>query len=64
MEDAAASLLSGQLSEELGLIYVNKALLVNQITAHQQLTKEDIITKYKDVFEGLGHIGNYTIELN
>ena len=64
VEDATASLLSGQLSEELGLISVNKALLVNQITAHQQLTKEDIITKYKDVFEGLGHIGNYTIELN
>ena len=64
VEDTAASLLSGQLSEELGLISVNKELLVNQITAHQQLTKEDIIAKYKDVFEGLGHIGNYTIELN
>ena len=64
VEDAAASLLSGQLSEELGLISVNKELLVNQITAHQQLTKEDIIAKYKDAFEGLGHIGNYTIELN
>lgn len=61
VEEATTSLLSGKLSEELGLISVNRDLLVNQVT--QQLTKEQILLEYKDVFEGLGHIGYYHIEL-
>ena len=64
VEDAATSHLSGQLSEDFGLLTVNKALLVNRVTQQQPLSREEIITKYKDDFEGLGNIGNYTIELS
>ena len=37
---------------------------MNRITVQQELTKEYITSEYKDVFTGLGQIGNYTIELN
>ena len=61
-------LLSAQTCTQLGLITVN----VNPVEVIEQcepqnkqpLTKELIAEKYKDVFEGLGHIGDSTITLN
>ena len=64
IDNASTSLLSGQASEELiKLITVNRSLLVNSITAMQHVSKEKTLEEYKDVFQGLGDIGSYTIEL-
>ena len=32
--------------------------------AGPELTREEVLSNYKDVFEGLGHIGTYHIELD
>jgi hypothetical protein len=62
VNDASVSLLSGHLCEKLGLISVNHSLLVNQVKM-SDLTKEHILEEYKDVFDGLGYIGDYSIHL-
>ena len=31
--------------------------------SNKELTKEDVLTQYQDVFTGLGNIGSYKIEL-
>ena len=62
IEEASGSLLSGQLSEELGLISVKRELLVNQVN-RKPVSKEEITKEYRDVFHGLGRIGEYRIEL-
>ena len=62
IQEASSSLLSGNLSEDLGLITVKRELLVNQVTK-SPLTKDEIVKQYKDVFQGLGRIGEYRIEL-
>ena len=63
IKGAPCSLLSGPTSEGLGLIKMKDELLVNSLTANKELTKEDVLTEYKDVFTGLGYIGEYKIEL-
>ena len=56
-------LLSAETCERLGLLKVtiNEASEVNVVTAQDKprvpLTREAILKEYKDVFEGLGHIG-------
>ena len=62
IQEASSSLLSGNLSEDLGLITVKRELLVNQVTK-SPLTKDEIVKQYEDVFQGLGRIGEYRIEL-
>ena len=61
---AQDSVLSGETCEEFGLVKVNKDLLVNSIQLVKPLTKEDIWREYKDVFTGLGDIGEYKIKLD
>ena len=64
IDNASTSLLSGQASEDLGLITVNHELLVNSVTVTQPLTREQFVKEFSDVFQGLGDIGEYKIELN
>ena len=63
IKDAPCSLLSGPTSEELGLIKVKDHLLVNAVSHNKELSKEEVLAEYKDVFSGLGYIGDYKIEL-
>ena len=53
----------GPTLEKLGLIKVNDELLINSVESSKGLTKEDVLTEYKDVFTGLGYIGDYKIEV-
>jgi hypothetical protein len=46
--------LSGPTSEKLGLIKVKDELLVNAVAGKKELTKEEVLTEYDDVFTGLG----------
>ena len=62
IKGAPCSLLSGPTSEGLGLIKMKDELLVNSLTANKELTKEDVLTEYKNVFHGLGYIGENKIE--
>ena len=61
--DAPFSLLFGPTSEKLGLIKVNDELLINSVKSNKGLTKEDVLTDYKDVFTGLGYTGDYKIQV-
>ena len=63
IEDAPCSLLSGQTSEALQLMTIKKDLLIHSLTDGKELTKEEVLKEYKDVFTGLGYIGDYKIEL-
>jgi hypothetical protein len=63
IKDAPCSLLSGPTSEKLGLTKVKDELLVNAVADKKELTKEEVLTEYDDVFTGLGYIGDYKIEL-
>ena len=63
IEDAPCSLLSGQISEALQLMTIKKDLLIHSLTDGKELTKEEVLKEYKDVFTGLGYIGDYTIEV-
>ena len=63
MDTKNKPLLSSETCERLGLLKVtiNEASEVNVVTAQDKprvpLTRETILKEYKDVFEGLGHIG-------
>ena len=63
IKDAPCSLLSGPTSEELGLIKVKDHLLVNAVSHNKELSKEEVLAEYNNVFSGLGYIGDYKIEL-
>ena len=63
VRDGSFSLLSGPTSEKLGLIKLNDKLLINSVESSKGLTKEDVLTEYKDVFTGLGYTGDYKIEV-
>ena len=63
IEDAPCSLLSGQTSEALQLMTIKKDLLIHSLTDGKELTKEEVLKECKDVFTGLGYIGDYKIEL-
>ena len=63
IKDAPCSSLSEPTSEPLGLIKVKDELLVNAVADNKELTEEDVLTQYKDVFTGLSYIGDYKIEL-
>ena len=58
---ATDSLLCGETSERLGLMEVKSEFLVNSVTS--ELTREEVVKEYRDVFTGLGDIGEYRIEL-
>ena len=58
-----APLLSGEICEDLELLTVKRELLVNTVSDVKTLTREAVLSDYKDVFTGLGYIGNYKIEL-
>jgi hypothetical protein len=42
---------------------VKDELLVNAVADKKELTKEEVLTEYNDVFTGLGYIGDYKIGL-
>ena len=68
VKDAPCSLLSGPTSDTLLIIIwsnikVNDELLINSVESSKRLTKEDVLTEYKDVFTGLGYTGDYKIEV-
>ena len=50
-------LLSAETCQRLGLIKVNIDQ-VNNVNTDSLLSRDDILLNYKDVFEGLGHLGN------
>ena len=58
-------LLSAKTCERLGLLKINipdaievNSIAVEQVKTEAPLTKERVFSEYKDVFEGLGHIGD------
>ena len=51
-------LLSAETCEKLGLIQLNIAPLHSIAETNAPLSREEILNTYKDIFEGLGHIGN------
>ena len=58
-------LLSAETCERLGLLKINipdaievNSIAVEQVKTEAPLTKERVFSEYKDVFEGLGHIGD------
>ncbi len=63
LKDVACSLLNGETTERLGLMKIKEEVLINQISS-SELTEEDILRSYKDVFEGLGDLGEYHIEVD
>ncbi len=65
LENAPTSLLSGRASEALGLVQFSQEHLVHTVKTTPQLTIEDIMRDYKDVFNGLGRLpGIYHIEMD
>ena len=62
VKDVACSLLNGETSERFGLMKVKDNLLINQVSV--ELSEEEIKRRYKDVFEGLGDLGEYHIEID
>lgn len=51
-------LLSAETCQKLGLIQLNIGTLHSVAETNTPLSREQILSTYKDVFEGLGHIGN------
>ena len=67
VEGESKPLLSAETCETLGLLRINcdPAVQVNKVQENNpKLTKEKILTDFKDVFEGLGHIGkaSFTVD--
>ena len=63
IDEAPGSLLSGETCVKFGLVSVNQEVLVNTLQMTSELSKEDILNEFADVFTGLGDIGEYHIEL-
>jgi hypothetical protein len=64
IKEAPASLLSGAVCEALKLLEFNEES-VHQVTVSRiaPLTKQQVLTNYKDIFTGLGQLpGKYHIE--
>mgnify|MGYP002804413401 CR=1 FL=1 len=38
-------------------------MLVNAVSHNKELSKEEVLAEYNDVFSGLGYVGDYKIEL-
>ena len=70
VKEAPVSLLSGRACEALQLIQFNEQFVcsiekVPQSPAAPALTKENLVTEYKDVFDGLGKLpGQYHIDID
>ena len=67
VRDAPTSLLSGKASEALKLIQFKQDCLVNTISeiSVTSLTKDEVLTEYRDVFGGLGRLpGHYHIDMD
>ena len=62
VQNGACSLLNGEAAETLGLMKIKEKFLINTVCS--ELTEEDVLKNYKDVFEGLGDLGEYHIEVN
>jgi len=62
VEDAPISLLSGQACQAFKLMHMDKEL-VYRVT-EESLTKDRLIKEYKDVFKGIGNLGEYHIEMD
>ena len=67
VEGDSKPLLSAEMCETLGLLKINhySTALVNTMEETKApLTKEKILADFKDLFEGLGHIGkaNFTVD--
>ena len=58
------SLLSGATSEALQIMTIRKDLLIHLVSNESISTKEEVLKQYKDVFIGLGDIGQYHIDLD
>ena len=66
IKNAPVSLLSGRACEALQLMKFKQEFLLNQISTTETdvLTKEQVLTEYKDIFTGLGKLpGSYHIEM-
>jgi transposase InsO family protein len=62
VKDVPCSLLNGETAERFGLMKVKEKLLINQVTS--ELTEDEMMKAYSDVFEGLGDLGEYHIEMD
>ena len=63
IKDAPCNLLSGPTAEQLGFISFNLRTQVNVVSSATELTQEKMLEEFKDVFTGLGDIGEYNIQL-
>ena len=62
VKDVACSLLNGETAERFGLMKIMEEFLINQVST--ELQEEDVLKTYHDVFEGLGDLGEYHIEVD
>ncbi len=63
--EAPCILISGSTGEKLGLLTFDEEVVNTVSTADGNLTKNDILTIYKDVFTGLGKLpGTYHIDVD
>ena len=63
VESSNKPLLSAEACEQLGLLKVDidPDESINVLKSSSNLTRDQILVQFKDVFEGLGHIGDTTI---
>jgi len=63
VESSNKPLLSAEACEQLGLLKVDidPEESIHVLKSSSNLTRDQILVQYKDVFEGLGHIGDTTI---
>ena len=69
IQDKCEPLLLAETCEKLQLIQLNTRITesthqLHDSTVRQALSKQDLMNKYQDVFNGLGHIGNAKIVID
>ena len=65
VENAHTSLLSGNACEALNLMQFNQECLINVVSVSPNMTKEQVLSTYKDVFTGHGKLpGVYHIDID
>ena len=62
VKDVTYSLMNGETSERFGLMKIKDRFLVNHVST--ELTVDEVVGRYKDVFEGLCDLGEYHIEID
>ena len=66
IQDKCKPLLSAETCEKLQLIQLNASVMdsvhqLNDSVGQEPLSKEELMSKFRDKFTGLGHIGNAKI---